>query len=221
MREAQSLRESKLIEQYGRLSPYMPKGYGDFNRLRLFTEELYPTKNIQKLTDPIVQYRMNWNYDINGERIHTTGLPQGAGTSPFLSAVYLESVLTSIEKKYPSIKSLVYADDCIFYSDNDKEFSEFLTSCNIEIGSKWKSIVDYSAAQLENKGAGFSGARTSNVVLRDPAREYSLVKQWPLQRSRLANHMSDEMILQGQNPFEANGLRLSYKKCQISKYMGS
>lgn len=220
MREAQTLRESKLIELYGKLSPYKPKGYGDFQRLKLFTEELYPTKEIKKLTDPVVQYRMNWNYDINGERIHTIGLPQGAGTSPFLSAVYFESVLDELQKEYPSVKALVYADDCIFYSDNDKEFERFLNACNISIGTKWKSIVDYSAAQIENKGAGFSGARTSNIILKDPTREHSLQRQWPLQTSRLANHMSTEMIQQGSNPFEVNGLRLSYKKCQISKCEG-
>jgi len=101
---------------------------------------------------------------LRGERLHTTGLPQGAGTSPYLSILYLEFVMSEITREYPSLQYLSYADDIIIYGNSDTEFDQFLKAINVKLSSRFKSIVDYSAAQLENKGAGFSGARTSNLT---------------------------------------------------------
>jgi hypothetical protein len=53
------------------------------------------------------------------------GLPQGSPLSPVLSSQYLQCFLNELEKRYPSVKFCVYADDIIFYGDNDEEFQQF------------------------------------------------------------------------------------------------
>jgi hypothetical protein len=61
------------------------------------------------------------------------GLPQGAGTSPYMSILYLQYFLRLILTKYPTISYVIYADDIIFFSKidapsatADKEFKEFV-----------------------------------------------------------------------------------------------
>lgn len=102
--------------------------------------------------------------------------------------------MRKIQKDYPSIQYLAYADDMILYSDNDEEFEKFLTALSLRIGSNHQSLVDYSAAQITNKDLGFSGARTCN--LEEIPRAGSLP---PL------------------TPFEEFGLVISVKKSQVSR----
>lgn len=159
---------------------------------------------------------------LQGDRLHTTGLPQGAGTSPYLSVLYLDYVLKRIQVHYPSIKYLCYADDIILYSDNDSEFDIFLQSLNLKLGTRFMSLVDYSASQLENKGAGFSGARTSNLT-QDQTLDPSWVKHinmWssdPI-RNRTTYRNDLQRTSLPTDPFASQGLKISIKKSQVSKW---
>jgi len=212
-------RETALLQQFGKEVELYESPLGTYEDL-VKTKANYKAmqQDVKKYTAKI--YRRGIQYDVDGNRIHTTGLPQGAGTSPFLSALYMDFVKQTIQKEYPSINFLIYADDMILYSNDDKEFDKFMTACNIKLGSKWKSLVDYSAAQIENKGAGFSGARTSNIEIIDPILEESLQEQWPVKNRGQVNSSQNRLIREGYNPFEVMNLRLSHKKCQVSKYNG-
>lgn len=53
------------------------------------------------------------------------GLPQGSPLSPALSSLYLQIFLNDLKKRYPSVHFVVYADDIIFYGDDDLEFAKF------------------------------------------------------------------------------------------------
>lgn len=56
------------------------------------------------------------------------GLPQGSPLSPCLSGLYFKYFLGKLKLAYPSIKWVIYADDVIFHSDDDKEFKKFTKS---------------------------------------------------------------------------------------------
>ena len=56
------------------------------------------------------------------------GLPQGSSLSPFLSVVYMNHFMGNLAKEFPDIKYLAYADDVIFYSENDVMFDQFIES---------------------------------------------------------------------------------------------
>jgi hypothetical protein len=56
------------------------------------------------------------------------GLPQGSSLSPFLSMIYFNHFMTQLAKGFPNIHYVAYADDVIFYSDNDTEFDSFISS---------------------------------------------------------------------------------------------
>lgn len=56
------------------------------------------------------------------------GLPQGSPLSPFFTVVYLEHFFKSLQPQFgTAIKYVAYADDVIFYSDNDRAFQTFLS----------------------------------------------------------------------------------------------
>jgi len=152
------------------------------------------------------------NVSKNGEVHHTEGLPQGAGTSPFLSILYLEHVMSDLQKKFPSLRYLAYADDLIIYTDDDEEFERILVYLGIEKYENRDYMVDYSASQIVNQGAGFSGARTSNV------------RDLPNSGNNKPDYGS--LLLQGL-PLASNtslkssyGIQLSTKKCQVTKQNG-
>jgi hypothetical protein len=61
-----------------------------------------------------------------GSKLVHSGLPQGSPLSPFLSILVLEAASQHIKKRFPEINWLFYADDGIFYSDNDAAFAQFI-----------------------------------------------------------------------------------------------
>lgn len=49
-------------------------------------------------------------------QIHKLGLPQGAGTSPFLSMIVMAEGIGRLIKETPGLKVIAYADDGLFYT---------------------------------------------------------------------------------------------------------
>jgi len=181
-------------------------------------------------------------YQTDGTRNHTEGLPQGAGTSPYLSILYLDYIMVQVQKDYPSIHYLAYADDIIIYSNDDKEFARFLLDSGLGLSENSTNMVDYSAAQITHQDKGFSGARTSNLtttrtsqqhpnpsrvrssILRprrnDPLEPYGLTYGLSLDKP---SRFSAIRIPQGPtykaqgDPFGRFNLIVAWKKSQVSK----
>lgn len=54
-----------------------------------------------------------------------TGLPQGSPLSPFLSILILDKAYREARRLHPKVEWLFYADDGMFYSDDDEAFERF------------------------------------------------------------------------------------------------
>jgi hypothetical protein len=91
-----------------------------------------------------------------GFRVHleetTQGLPQGSCLSPFLSVIAFDHIWTKdILPRYPSIRYLAYADDMIFYSNDDNAFNEFVTALPTIVGVYGLTVADNKSVISKRK----------------------------------------------------------------------
>ena len=75
------------------------------------------------------------------------GLPQGSPLSPFLSIILLDYAYQEIKHRYPDVHWNFYADDGLFYSDDDLAFSRFLSEIAI-ILDKFGIVIHPEKSQV-------------------------------------------------------------------------
>lgn len=108
-------------------------------------------------TDPFESIRAELSGRPPGEI--PVGLPQGSPLSPVLSSQYLQTFLLSVRERYPSVKFCVYADDMIFYSDDDDEFSRFSSELR-EFMKEYGLVLAEAKSQIsKHHGNWVSGKR--------------------------------------------------------------
>lgn len=103
------------------------------------------------LTDPL-KYKLNSQAYLEqiGDPVVHSGLPQGGPLSPYLSILILNEAYKSIQKEHPLVKWLFYADDGMFYSDDDLAFSRFLGEID-KLLKEYGIVISHEKSQLTRK----------------------------------------------------------------------
>jgi hypothetical protein len=94
-----------------------------------------------------------------GSKLVHSGLPQGSPLSPFLSILVLEAAHVAIKKRFPEINWLFYADDGIFYSDNDAAFAQFIYLLD-EMLEPFGIKISKSKSKVTKQGGEFLESKT-------------------------------------------------------------
>jgi hypothetical protein len=99
----------------------------------------------------VYQQSQDYLEKTNSPFVHA-GLPQGSPLSPFLSIVVLNAAYAKLRKLYPDVYWLFYADDGMFYSDNDKQFQLFLNGVDAVLSEFGITISKEKSQHVKQKG---------------------------------------------------------------------
>lgn len=140
LQKANGKRQLSYIEY----DPNLPKGK-NFISYRAFYD-VKPTITPESTSKDSLSPRVFTESAKSNPKEINTGFPQGSCLSPALSIIYLAEVLRHLNAKYPTVKWIFYADDGIFYGENDEEFALFLKDFD-SFMSKYNLAVAHNKCQ--------------------------------------------------------------------------